>query len=305
MPYATERARTTRIVQSRHNPRVKELRAALERPGKLASGLIAIEGERMLAEALRSGLTPQILFIESGRGALLDRLGQSREARARLDSAEVLELPAEILRPALATESPQGIAALLMPPQFTPADLFPADRPALVLVAAALQDPGNVGTLIRSAEAFGATGLLLLSGSVYPWNPKVVRSSAGSVFRLPVVAASIEQGLNWLREHRVRLYATAAEGDLPSTEAALAAPCAIAIGNEGAGLAPELLAASDARLSIPCPGPVESLNAAVAGSILLYEAARQREAARPREATRGQEAVRSGEPSAVAAGRAR
>lgn len=278
MPYAIERARTTRIVQSRHNSRVKELRLAFDRPGKAASGLVAIEGERLLAEALRSGLTPQVIFVESERTHLLDALGQSPQERQRLAQAEILELPAEILHGAMATESPQGIAALLTPPRFEPADLFPSNKQALVLVAAALQDPGNLGTLIRSAEAFGATGLLLLSGSVNPWNPKVVRSSAGSVFRLPVVAASMEQGIGWLREHRIRLYATAAEGDLPSTEAALAGPCAIAIGNEGAGLAAELLAASDARLTIPCPGPVESLNAAVAGSILLYEAARQRQA---------------------------
>ncbi|ACO31973.1 MULTISPECIES: RNA methyltransferase [Acidobacterium] len=278
MPNATERARTTRIVQSRHNSRVKELRAAFSHPGKGERGYIALEGELLLAEALRSGLAPAAVFIRSGQWEALERVAAKAPSRAALDTAEILELPADIFSSAVDTESPQGIAALLAPPRFDWDDLFPAHAPALLLVTASLQDPGNLGTLIRSAEAFGASGILTLPGTVNLWNAKVVRASAGSVFRMPVVARCEEEVLARLAAQGVTLFATTADGDLPATQAALTQPCALLIGNEGAGLTPHLLQAADARLAIPTPGPVESLNAAIAGSILLYEASRQRAA---------------------------
>jgi TrmH family RNA methyltransferase len=278
MPNATERARTTRIVQSRHNSRVKELRAAFSHPGKGERGLAAIEGELLLAEALRSGLAPLAVFVRSGQWDALERVAAQVPARAPLDAAEILELPAGIFASAVDTESPQGIAALLRPPRFNWDDLFPPHAPALLLIAAGLQDPGNLGTLIRSAEAFGATGVITLPGTVHVWNAKVVRASAGSVFRLPVVTSREEEMIERLAAQGVALFATTAEGELQAAQAALTQPCALLIGNEGSGLAPHLLRAADARLAIPTPGPVESLNAGIAGSILLYEAARQRAA---------------------------
>ena len=151
---------------------------------------------------------------------------------------------------------------------------FGADR--LILVLAGLQDPGNVGTLIRSAEAFGASGVVLLPGTVNRWNAKAVRASAGSVFRLPAVSLRVEEMMAMLRERGVRLLAATADGDVALDETGLDGPVALVIGNEGAGVPEELLAAADARVAIACPGPVESLNAAIAGSVLLYEAARQR-----------------------------
>jgi TrmH family RNA methyltransferase len=156
-----------------------------------------------------------------------------------------------------------------------------------------LQDPGNLGTLIRSAEAFGATAVLTTHGTVSEWNQKALRASAGSVFRVPVVAISTEE-LIALQSRGVRLLAAVApnsETDSNSPldsksnsasvrDADLTNPCALMIGNEGAGLGDEFLALADTRITIPTPGRVESLNAAIAGSLLLYEAARQREAAR-------------------------
>jgi TrmH family RNA methyltransferase len=257
---------------------VKELRAAFLHPGKGERGLVAIEGELLLAEALRSGLVPVAVFVRSGQLDVLERLAAWVPARAALESAEILELPADIFDSAVDTESPQGIAALLAPPRFDWDDLFPPQTPALLLVAAGLQDPGNLGTLIRSAEAFGATGVLTLPGTVNLWNAKVVRASAGSVFRMPVVTRSEEEVMSRLSGMGVTLLATTAEGELPAPQAVLTQPCALLIGNEGAGLAPHWLQAADARLAIPTPGPVESLNAAIAGSILLYEASRQRAA---------------------------
>ena len=145
----------------------------------------------------------------------------------------------------------------------------------LILIAAGLQDPGNLGTLIRSAEAFGATGVLTTPGTVSPWNGKALRSSAGSVFRMPIAPAGPDE-FDRLTRHGVRLLAAVKDNAQPITEADLTGPSALLIGNEGAGLGEDWLRLADAHVTVPCPGWVESLNAAVAGSILLYEASRQR-----------------------------
>ncbi len=268
MPNASERARTTRIVQSRHNARVKELRSAFARPGRDGRGLVAVEGELLVGEAVRSGLAVETLFLRSGSDAVL--------ARLPVEPGEVLKLPPDVFSSAVDTESPQGVAALVAPPRFAVEDLFPERGAALILAVAGLQDPGNLGTLIRSAEAFGASGAALLPGTVNLWNAKAVRASAGSVFRLPAVPLRADELTAELRRRGVRLLAAAADGDVALSGVPLDGPVALMIGNEGAGVPAELLAVADARVAIVCPGPVESLNAAVAGSILLYETARQR-----------------------------
>jgi TrmH family RNA methyltransferase len=147
----------------------------------------------------------------------------------------------------------------------------------MILVLAGLQDPGNVGTLLRSAEAFAASGVLLLPGTASPWNPKALRASAGSAFRVPAIAASETEALDLLAKHHVSAIAAVARAGTPIDTAPLAKACALLIGNEGAGLSDSLLAAATHRVTIPMPGNVESLNAAIAGSLLLYEAARQRQ----------------------------
>jgi TrmH family RNA methyltransferase len=156
----------------------------------------------------------------------------------------------------------------------------PAASP-LVLIAAGLQDPGNLGTLIRSAEAFGAACVLATPGTVNPWNPKALRASAGSAFRVPVIRATAED-LTRLKQQGLRVLAAVAEESregtppTPAADADLTGACALMIGNEGAGLTQEWLDLANGRIMIPMPGPVESLNAAIAGSLLLYEASRQR-----------------------------
>jgi RNA methyltransferase, TrmH family len=266
----------SRIVQSRQNRRVKELRASFASGGKAAAeagAAIGIEGEHLLAEALRTGLHIETVFYRSGDEALL--------ARMELDPAtDILELPADVFLSAVTTESPQGIAALVVPREFSLADTL---RPAapLIVIAAGLQDPGNLGTLVRSAEAFGASGVITLPGTVSLWNPKTLRASSGSVFRLPVVAAREDELFPALRSAGLRIFAAVAGDAEAASRIDLTAPAAILIGNEGRGLSQALQQLADARVTIPCPGPVESLNAAIAASILLYEASRQRESAFP------------------------
>jgi TrmH family RNA methyltransferase len=189
--------------------------------------------------------------------------------------AEHLLLPSDVFSSAVATEQPQGIAALVHPPRFSSDAIFRAPAP-LILVLAGLQDPGNVGTLLRSAEAFNAHGVLLLPGAASPWNPKALRASAGSAFRMPAINATEPEALNLFDRHHIAAIAAVARRGSPVSEAPLSGPCALLIGNEGAGLSKILLSYAAHRVTIPTPGKVESLNAAIAGSLLLYEASRQR-----------------------------
>jgi TrmH family RNA methyltransferase len=256
---------TPTSIVSRVNPRVKQLRGAFAGSARLGAGLVAIEGETLIEEALRSGLTLKTVFVSEGREA---PHWVPREV-------EVLYLTGEVFASAVDTVHPQGIAALVEPPVWG----MEAARAAsgLLLIAAGVQDPGNLGTLVRSAEAFGASAVLTTPGTVSEWNQKAVRASAGSVFRVPVVAVT-EAEIATLRASGVRVYA-AVSGDggaVAVSEVDLRGACAVMIGNEGAGIAEEWLALADARITSPMPGRVESLNAGVAGSLLLYEAARQR-----------------------------
>ena len=260
-----------RIVQSKQNPRLKELRRALSLPGRENGSLAGIEGPNLLEEALRAGLRVSCVFVAQGSERLLEGLSLSTET-------EVLLLPRELLNSALSTETPQPVAALIEPPEWTWSDIIEDHSKAepLLLILAGLQDPGNLGTILRSAEAFGATGILCLPGTVSAWNPKAVRASAGSLFRLPLFSVSAEDCFARLRQASIKLWTTAVTSAKPANQINLAGPVALIIGNEGNGVPAELATQADGAVTIPCPGPVESLNAAIAASILLYEASSQR-----------------------------
>lgn len=257
-----------RIVQSKQNGRLKELRRALAHPGREGNEAVGIEGPNLLGEAVRAGLRLHCVFAAEGCEHLLKGLALSGET-------DVLLMPRVILAPALTTETPQPIAALVDPPDWTWSDVLGKSAP-LIVVLAQLQDPGNLGTILRSAEAFGATGAISLSGTVSAWNSKAVRASAGSVFRLPLLAMGAAEAMARLRESGVRTLAATVRGARPAHLENFADPVALVIGNEGNGVPEELIAEADGAVTIPCPGPVESLNAAVAASVLFYEAARQR-----------------------------
>ncbi len=259
-----------RVVESKDNARLKELRKALAAAGRSAQGRIGIEGPHLLEEALRAGLRVTTIFVAQGAEPLLVGLHVPSET-------EILRLPAKLLDSALATETPQAIAALVEPPNWSwPQALGQTQEKTLVVALAGIQDPGNLGTILRSAEAFGSTGVISLPGTVSAWNPKAVRASAGSVFRVPLLAVSERECLEELHKAGVKILATTVRDAQPVELVDMAGPVALIIGNEGNGVADELAAKADARITIPCPGPVESLNAAVAASVLLYEAARQR-----------------------------
>ncbi len=259
-----------RIVQSKQNARLKGLRRALASPGR--EGLVGIEGPKLVEEAVRAGLRIRCVFVA-------ERFERVVEDLRLPEQTEILLVPRPLLDAALTTETPQPVAALAETPDWTWADVLGPrqNRAALIVVLAGLQDPGNPGAILRSAEAFGATGVVSLPGTVSAWNPKAVRASAGSVFRVPLIAAGERDCLEHLHEAGVRiLAATARDAAAPGDRLEMTDPVAVIIGNEGNGVADGLAAKADARITIPCPGPVESLNAAVAASVLLYEASRQR-----------------------------
>jgi TrmH family RNA methyltransferase len=256
------------VISSRANARVKQLRAAFQGHARLSGGMIAIEGDHLLEEALRSGMVLKTVFVSERREVpkIVPR------------GVEVMRLTEEVFGSVVETQSPQGVAALLVPPVWVIDDVIGTASASLILIAVGLQDPGNLGTLVRSAEAFGATGVLTTSGTVSAWNQKALRASVGSVFRVPVVAVDASD-IEQLKRGGLRLIAAVGSDGadaIAAQEMDLTAACALMIGNEGAGLAAEWMEMCDARVTIPCPGPVESLNAAVAGSLLLCEASQQR-----------------------------
>jgi len=260
-----------RIVQSKQNPRLKELRKALTLPARASESgtLIGLEGPNLIHEALRAGLTLNTLFFAEEK--LLTPLTRSFP---ELLSVESLLIPRDLLNSTLTTESPQPIAALVEAPVWS-WDSIAGVGPILIL--AGLQDPGNLGTILRSAEAFSAAAIISLPGTVSPWNPKALRASAGSAFRIPFLAATPKGAFAHLRKVGRHIFTTAVEGAPSASDANLAAPFALIIGNEGNGVSQDIAAQADSSITIPT-GSVESLNAAIAASILLYEASRQRNA---------------------------
>ncbi len=264
-----------RRIEGRHNALVKELRQAFAHSEPTAEGDCAIEGLRVVEEAIRSGLRFRAVFFKESAQNLAERL--LPQIGAHVDT---LLLPDKLFDDAAPSETPQGVAAFVRRKEFSLANILERLQLGPIVVLAGLQDPGNLGTILRSAEAFGSAGVILGEGTVSPFNSKVIRASAGSIFRLPVMIAKTAGGLEEisarLRAQNIRLIATSSHKGTPLDQSNLTGAMAIFIGSEGAGLPRAVLAQADELLAIPHTPQVESLNAGVAGSIVLYESARQR-----------------------------
>ncbi len=258
-----------RPIASRHNQRLKELRIAFRRAELTPQGECAIEGVKLLEEALRSGQHLESVFFSESARPLAEKLLPQISART-----ETLIVPNVLFNSIVPSDTPQGVAGLLKLPSFSSSQLLDRSKAGPLIVAAGLQDPGNLGTILRSAEAFGAAGIFLTEGTVSAYNSKVLRGSAGSIFRLPLLQISTAELIPLLRANKVRLLATSSHRGIPLPKILWTLPLAIFIGNEGAGLSRELMNQMDEILAIPQSAQVESLNAGVAASIVLYEAAR-------------------------------
>ena len=259
------------VITSRENRWIKLFRAALREGYVCEDGVIGLEGPHLVEEALRSHCAVEALLVSpDGETALAHWPADWRR------SVRELKTTARLFESVAATEHPQGIAALVRPHEWAFDDLIRGGIP-LVVVLVGVQDPGNVGTAVRSAEAFGATGLLAAKGTADPWSAKALRASAGSALRLPVVrgiAAAV--AMAQLRISGLRILAASSKQSAAGSSADLREPCAILVGNEGAGLPAEIEKSADGIFAIPIAAGVDSLNAGVAASIILYEAARQR-----------------------------
>lgn len=253
---------------SAHHLLLKDIRRAAASGRLTSSGLAVAEGPHLLEEAL-SGKWAAEMVVTTAAG---------REKYAYLlqrTSAEILVIPAKIFGRIAATETAQELLTLLRPRACTWADIF-AGVPALIIVLDGIQDPGNAGTMARSAEAFGATGLVLTVGSVRASNGKFLRAAAGSIFRLPYLdGVAPEEAILCLKVAGVTVLSLAPDGETQLRNADLRSAVALVVGNEGAGVSAALRAAGSS-LSIPTAGRVESLNAGVACSLALYEAHNQR-----------------------------
>lgn len=238
------------------------------RRGRERRGRTLIEGVRLVEEARAAGVPLRGAAVAPAleattRGAALKRaLEADGVALESVSDAELDQLAA--------TEQPQGVVAVIDAPAWTLADLRLAPTAAL-LVLDGVQDPGNTGTMLRTAFALGAAGVIALEGTVELANPKVLRASMGAVFRLPVVATEREAFLAWAREHGVALWAADAAGEPLGRPARRTGPVAIAVGNEGAGVTPALASAAARVVAIPLAAGAESLNVGVAAGILLHE----------------------------------
>jgi RNA methyltransferase, TrmH family len=256
------------VITSRQHPIVKEFRDLARGTGPL----MLLDGWHLLSEAASARVEVEKIAIcgppTARENTVVDRL--------RRAGAQVVEVSGTVLNALSPVNSPTGVVASARIPSVTSsAVLSPA--PALVLAAAGLQDPGNAGAIIRSAAAAGATGVVLDELSADPWGWKALRASMGSAFHLPVVRSRALAALvsDW-RNSAMRIVAAVPRGGASMYEVDFTHPTAVLLGGEGAGLPDELTAAADTRVSIPMHGAIESLNAAVAAAVLLYEAQRQR-----------------------------
>lgn len=244
---------------------LKRIRALRRRKGREEAGEFLIEGVRQVEDLLASPVVPRLVLIspsleDTPRGA-----GLAARVRTAAETVDVTE--AELAQLAT-TDTTQGIVAIAAIPRIELSDIA-LDGRSLIIVLDAVQDPGNFGTIVRSADAFGAVLVAALPGTVDPWNPKAVRSSAGSSLRVPIVETELEPLLVYLHGHCAILLGADVQGN--SVEAAARnGPLALALGNEGAGLSAGVRAACDQLVSVPIAGAAESLNVGVAAGILMY-----------------------------------
>lgn len=256
------------MITSRHHPIVKEFRDLARGGGPL----MLLDGWHLLGEAASARIAVDTIAICGPPTAQEQRLID----RLRGAGAAIIEVSGTVLNALSPVNSPTGVVASARRPAVDAAAIL-SPAPALVLAATGLQDPGNAGAIIRSAAAAGATGVALDEASADPWGWKALRASMGSAFHVPVIRSrSLATLVDEWRATGLQIAATVPRHGTPMHDADLRVPTALLLGGEGAGLPEDVVAAADLRVSIPMRRGIESLNAAVAAAVLLYEAQRQR-----------------------------
>lgn len=259
------------------NARVKRLVKLRNRRERDASGVFLIEGFRELTRAVEAGLTVREIyfcpgwFLGNNEAALVER--------AVAAGSEPIELGLEAFRKVSYRDRPEGLLGLAA--QF-PTTLvgLPLSPDPLILVVESIEKPGNLGTMLRTADAAGVDAMIVCAPTTDPFNPNVVRASLGCLFLVPLAISSTPEAIGWLHDHHIEILAASPAADLPHWEADFRGPSAIAIGSEQYGLTETWWQEAGERIRIPMAGQMDSLNAAMAAGVVLFEAVRQRSSAR-------------------------
>jgi RNA methyltransferase, TrmH family len=253
------------LITSVSNDKIKFARSLARAKERETAQQFLIEGTRLIQEAKRAGMNPALAFYER---SALQHDGRVRQLVVGLQAQmrEVFEVSATVMRALSDTESPQGIAAVFHLPRVTP-----PSKLRLVLILDGMRDPGNLGTMLRTAWAANVDAVYLAPETVDAFNPKVVRAAMGAHFHVPLLSASWDEIRDRL-ESIPRIYLSDAQGEIPYTRADWSPPCALIVGGEARGAGEQARQIATATISIPMPGKAESLNAAVAAGVLLFEA---------------------------------
>jgi TrmH family RNA methyltransferase len=253
---------------------LKYLRRLTSHTGRRKEGKFILEGTRAVEEALAADWPVEaILYTRQTAGS--ERI-QRILTKAKTRQVNLREISPVLCRRLADTETPSGIMALVKRSDYQLKNIF-RNQPSLLVLVDGIQDPGNLGTIIRSSDAAGAQGVIITKGTVDLYNPKVIRATMGSFFHLPVVMVStLEELRDFMATFNLQLVAGQQKVPKLINEVNLTLPTVLAVGNEAHGLSPEILNLAQHTVSIPMPGKAESLNAAIAVSIMLYETIRQR-----------------------------
>jgi RNA methyltransferase, TrmH family len=260
------------MITSTDNPKVKLARSLHERRGREKQGLCLVEGVRLIEDALRAGVHPALVFFVSSAQQLPG--SQSLLAEFEADKVPLWHLTPEVFESISDTVASQGWIAVVPIPK-----LDTHSSPTLILVLDRVRDPGNLGTILRSAAAAGVELAMLTPGSADPWSPKALRAGMGAQFRLAVEPRAVWPDIA-RRTAGMQSWAADARGDTTYDQVNWNRPSVLIVGGETEGLSPEAVGLAAGRLAIPMANRVESLNAATAATVLLFEAARQRRSGR-------------------------
>jgi TrmH family RNA methyltransferase len=263
------------VITSVNNQRVKDVANLKQKKYRTESGTFFAEGLRAVTEAVQFAAVTDLFFTKTDETGLIELL-----KAAEVKGARLYQVDEKVMDKLSDTKTPQGVLAVIKMPENSLRQLRPgtaSDNNAPVIILDRVQDPGNMGTIIRTADAVGALGIILLEGCVDAYSPKVVRASMGSLFHLPVVQnARAEEALTWCYRNGYEPASTAMKAAVNLYKADISKKMAFIFGNEAGGVAEELQAASETRLFIPMAGLAESMNVAMAAGIVLFEGLRQR-----------------------------
>jgi RNA methyltransferase, TrmH family len=261
------------IITGSQNQIIKEVKSLKDKKHREEKGLFFIEGLRFAEEAIfENADIVRILISEKYIESKIDDALQSEIQKRCIES---FLIPDKLFREVSDTENPQGILAVIKMKRHSMGELFAENN--FLLILDSIKDPGNLGTMIRTADAAGVTGVIMSKGCVDLYNPKVLRSTMGSIFRVPVFYSSnLIETIKEIKSKNIQVLAAHLQGEINYFEAVLTGNISFIIGNEATGISDEVKMSADLLLKIPMPGRTESLNASVAAGLLMYEAVRQR-----------------------------